>query len=1149
MSDKIEIDGEYFDIEDEELNNIEYLEILSIDEIIKDNPSFMALSEEEIQSELYKMFKNKNKADSFTKLFYDVIANNRIKEGKLDDYSNYILMADADKKDYSWLDEEESAKEFNKLDTLNTIRYNIAKNNYFFAIEYDEKSSYKKIKPTNKTIVELYDKVYYPIFPIDDVNIPIIAAYYKVPTATLSDYMYVKVLSHLFNNKNINKKQSVNYTTINKLIKDTRPSIKTIIDNIPDCFELDYNNLNNIFNRYDQSMDFINKDDFDILCEHMNKLIKNEKERKSVYNVVKNKKINIINNKLTFFDKLSKTISLLNLTDKTRDLLLNLKMALEDKRINSNLLQKPQLLYNNIDDIVKNISNESVSLEQIIENIKNVKEFENIDKNINAITTYLEIKDNLEEILEDFESIKSDFEYAKHNIKSYDDNINKKFFVNIYNEMKEIVLGNNEEDYEGLPIMLRNMETDNFEELEFDNEYVNEGENKIEMTDNTLINNYLEKYWLMLAYKNDIGFIEILKIILPLFYKISNLSGIDIDYELLSNELYIYFRGVSTKFNIIRDIFIEKQLNIDTDIINNIAKIKPVNIHLIDLNMGSEINNLIKNANKDFSIIIGDVINSSIAWWIIDIQSKIINNSIEIDNNKLNSIYIDKWFLYGEPLQKEKTLIGIAPYIINIIKDFIEDKNDYKNTIDYDDIMKIINERYNDELDNLKKKHTEKTSKKKIEYGIIAQAKLIENYKNKKYDKISYDYIEALLYSPGVNYKKIHKYLLGCCLQKLTKDFKPDSDFVNNSRNDLIQFKKQFAKRKETNKERSVRYMPATSIKVRDDSEDEYRDSISIKFMKLDKTIIKIESEDVIKWLDNMKNKNALLPNDIIDAFKNNTRIAIDYIKKYIEILEKTSKKTGDLLSLFVPSKINYKTLLLNIIKIISTKTNDENTDILLKSAIETIREILVDLQDLNKVKTEDNKNDIERINAYIVARALCLPCNPENTIGNVLIPIIEVKTNFIEENAGRIYSRILNSIKNSKFLSFEENTAFINTMRERNKQIKLSILNNKTVEENNLISALKKAGIKNNLMSVEKVAELQNLQYNEKEEEIEDDNDYYFKELEEEEEKQQHEIYNKDDEDNENEAGENEYAMGGEEDYGDDDRIERDDMGFIYAD
>ena len=1149
MSDKIEIDGEYFDIEDEELNNIEYLEILSIDEIIKDNPSFMALSEEEIQSELYKMFKNKNKADSFTKLFYDVIANNRIKEGKLDDYSNYILMADADKKDYSWLDEEESAKEFNKLDTLNTIRYNIAKNNYFFAIEYDEKSSYKKIKPTNKTIVELYDKVYYPIFPIDDVNIPIIAAYYKVPTATLSDYMYVKVLSHLFNNKNINKKQSVNYTTINKLIKDTRPSIKTIIDNIPDCFELDYNNLNNIFNRYDQSMDFINKDDFDILCEHMNKLIKNEKERKSVYNVVKNKKINIINNKLTFFDKLSKTISLLNLTDKTRDLLLNLKMALEDKRINSNLLQKPQLLYNNIDDIVKNISNESVSLEQIIDNIKNVKEFENIDKNINAITTYLEIKDNLEEILEDFESIKSDFEYAKHNIKSYDDNINKKFFVNIYNEMKEIVLGNNEEDYEGLPIMLRNMETDNFEELEFDNEYVNEGENKIEMTDNTLINNYLEKYWLMLAYKNDIGFIEILKIILPLFYKISNLSGIDIDYELLSNELYIYFRGVSTKFNIIRNIFIEKQLNIDTDIINNIAKIKPVNIHLIDLNMGSDINNLIKNANKDFSIIIGDVINSSIAWWIIDIQSKIINNSIEIDNNKLNSIYIDKWFLYGEPLQKEKTLIGVAPYIINIIKDFIEDKNDYKNTIDYDDIMKIINERYNDELDNLKKKHTEKTSKKKIEYGIIAQAKLIENYKNKKYDKISYDYIEALLYSPGVNYKKIHKYLLGCCLQKLTKDFKPDSDFVNNSRNDLIQFKKQFAKRKETNKERSVRYMPATSIKVRDDSEDEYRDSISIKFMKLDKTIIKMESEDVTKWLDNMKNKNALLPNDIIDAFKNNTRIAIDYIKKYIEILEKTSKKTGDLLSLFVPSKINYKTLLLNIIKIISTKTNDENTDILLKSAIETIREILVDLQDLNKIKTEDNKNDIERINAYIVARALCLPCNPENTIGNVLIPVIEVKTNFIEENAGRIYSRILNSIKNSKFLSFEENTAFINTMRERNKQIKLSILNNKTVEENNLISALKKAGIKNNLMSVEKVAELQNLQYNEKEEEIEDDNDSYFKELEEEEEKQQHEIYNKDEEDNEDEAGENEYAMGGEEDYGDDDRIERDDMGFIYAD
>ena len=88
--------------------------------------------------------------------------------------------------------------------------------------------------------------------------------------------------------------------------------------------------------------------------------------------------------------------------------------------------------------------------------------------------------------------------------------------------------------------------------------------------------------------------------------------------------------------------------------------------------------------------------------------------------------------------------------------------------------------------------------------------------------------------------------------------------------------------------------------------------------------------------------------------------------------------------------------------------------------------------------------------------------------------------------------------------------------------------------------------------MSVEKVVELQKQQYdNEDIEEIMDDEigndneaDIHFRELEEEELKQQDEIYEGD----EVEEGENEYAMGQDED-NDDDVLDRDDMGFIYAD
>ena len=47
-------DNEYI-FEEEELDDIEYLEIMSLDDIIKDNPSFIALSREEIKSSLFEL--------------------------------------------------------------------------------------------------------------------------------------------------------------------------------------------------------------------------------------------------------------------------------------------------------------------------------------------------------------------------------------------------------------------------------------------------------------------------------------------------------------------------------------------------------------------------------------------------------------------------------------------------------------------------------------------------------------------------------------------------------------------------------------------------------------------------------------------------------------------------------------------------------------------------------------------------------------------------------------------------------------------------------------------------------------------------------------------------------------------------------------
>jgi hypothetical protein len=95
-----------------------------------------------------------------------------------------------------------------------------------------------------------------------------------------------------------------------------------------------------------------------------------------------------------------------------------------------------------------------------------------------------------------------------------------------------------------------------------------------------------------------------------------------------------------------------------------------------------------------------------------------------------------------------------------------------------------------------------------------------------------------------------------------------------------------------------------------------------------------------------------------------------------------------------------------------------------------------------------------------------------------------------------------------------EENIEFLNKKREENKQKKLSILNDKTVEENQLISNLKKAGIKNDLMDDNN--------------DNEDNNNI-------------NQMYN------DNDVDKNESKLSAIDEDSDDENMMYDDMGFIY--
>jgi hypothetical protein len=1110
---EIEIDNKFFKYEDEELDEIEYLEIVSLDELIKDNPSFIAMSREDIYENLYELFSDKKRSLSVTQLFYDFLDNKNEREGKLKDYSNYAFNVDAEKDNYAYdlIEKKKDARNFEKLTRLNTTRYDEAKNRYFFSIKYNTESTHIKFKPSSKiNTVLLPDNkdypVYYPVFPIDDVNIPLIAAYYKIPTVTVNDYIYSKIASHLMNSKNINFVSSENISTPENLVKRVRPKIEDIIKYLTDCFAVDYTNLDNTFKKFGHSFDFINKSDFDELCKYMVSITENEKERKNITRPFKIKKADIINKRLTFFDKLSSSIKLIKLSDNTIDFLQKLKDTLDDYRLNNVITEQLIPIKNlNIYDIIYKINSDDIdnaNSNEFLENIRaSIKDI-NVNECIESIEDILDTYENMEGIVDEHEYMKALFEYSREHIFDYDKD--GSHYILSYREAKEIKEGGDIENYEGV---LEIQNVNDVMDIEDMDNIVSELNNEIYRNNKK----DFDKYLLNINYKNEEGFIESLNIILNMLGDISKSASIDIDYDLMCSELFKYHRTIPLRFDIYSQAFQDAGIDIAANYIHDITKMKPRVIVEGNMGIDEKIYKIISDTNEDWIYSFHQMFFSAITFWIVNVQEKILDNTILIDENYLNSAFIDKWFLYGSPLTglDKNSKNGVFPYISEIVIEYFKDINDYviDNKNFFDNIKINIDTKYTDILDKLRKKFDVTKEKKKIERGLKEQANLLKSYKEGNKEKLEKDFINALIYMPGVNFKKIHKYLVGCCLKKIDDSFDSDVDLVKAGRKDLIAIKNFYSNNRVTNISRLLRYIPTVKpdkLKKKDkkdakgakekkgmkdakgndsdtsEGDEEFqngeheKDYDNIQFIKIDDYIHSIKNDEniVSDWLDKMYNKNILLPNNIIDDMKNNSKNIDIKIKENVNILIKTSRNNSDFNNYFIVGKINarsVRSILLSIAKILySCKIHeDDNVNTLVNTSINAIKSILKDIYKLNKVLNDDVIIDIERINAYIVSRALCLPFSPENIENGYLTSIIDVPRGFIETNAKKIYNDVLNILKSSIFPTMEENIDFINKKREENKQKKLSILNNKTVEENQLITNLKKAGIKNKLMEV----------------------------------------------------------------------------------
>ena len=1111
---------------DEELDDIEYTEILSFEEMSKINPLFIAMDKEDIYNNLYNFFKDKKKTDLVRALFYEILKNRDSNNGKIEGNLNYVFAVEGEIEKY-WDDNTKDAY-YNFIGKYNNQSELSEFVKRKFCVSYDNKSTKIRLKPTHNTttIITENDKLlkgtdypkYYPIYkeyPVincantdkvenvydindgDDISLPVIGAFYKIPTTTTSDYMYAKIASHLFNSVNTNYRSATHYNDIYELSKNIRPDIGMSIEEIgknKESFYLDYGNINNILKKYDYSLDFITEKDLESLTAYMDDIVKGEKERKNTHGAFKVKRPVLTNKKLTFFDNIDKVLKVINISpevisflEKTKDIIHKYK---EDV-IQGDVV--PLQNYN-LFDIIKQINADSITIEDVLEELKLSIKTIAVDNTLATINDILEAKENIGDIKDDCERVRQAYIYSREHIFAYDTD-GKKYVIS-KRENKAICDGNDIDNYEGVDDDDDIIDDDNKGVANVDASGAGSGMGGGAggmgggASGANVVNNYdLNRYIANIHFKNEKGFIEMLRIILEMTKKINDVANIDIDYDEISAYLFKKYRSVSTRYDKYFKEFEKNNIDDARKYAKKYAELTPIHILYIKpaknaSQIDKKIAEIVKKVNEDVIDTINIIFFNTICFWVVDIQEKILKGSVQLNMNYLNPNHIDKL-----------NTRGLLYYIIEIISDFFKYNDDNAYIINIKDLRKglihILENEYKDRgVEILGELINKKGAENKNKCSI-------EKYKYKD-DELYY--IDKLLYTPNNSkYEKIHKYIQGCCLRKLDINFNDISDFVTSDNSEIIKLKEQYSKDRLISKTRDIRFTPpkmnkktakaakgtkvAKGRKGRSESDDEdyasnasnasdasdASDDIFVKELKEKNKGVRyifkkpytynIKRYGIDGWLESMRGKTDLLPNNLIDNIINYDKDAINLvITDNIKRLSNTKNNlSADLLKC---EYINYKEILLNICKILYGSVNAsskyKDNELLKKKvmkAIKEIRKMSNNLFNLNKNYNPEEADLIRICNLLVISNSFNYP---------ELSGIENIPKDFVAYNAQKLNEYLKDYLggKYNRFLTPEEIELFINKKREEYKNRKLKENQDLDVEENDIRRQAKAAGI-----------------------------------------------------------------------------------------
>lgn len=1030
--------------EDEILPEIEIRELLTLEQILDDNPSFVAFTRREIEDKLYDLTKDDATATSLTNEIYRIVSADK------DDFSrsHVVPILKADKKRYDLLGLVGLLEEGGEDDD--------PEQQYFRALE-DIKNA-----PNYRAQQSLLNKLTYPLdhrppiegeraflpngmsrlvgissslnmstvlLPTDDAPEALAGAAFLPTNVTSESFLFERVES-LSGRPPLATATFQNTTDLTVV----RPTFESVLRMVKPS-SLDLHTLRHTLLQYGYNMDTLTTPQLSALIEHLRALEHDEDDNDEEASAATAPTESWRRNWGDFFDAL-KQLPTRGLDKEKYNTIYNAIAASTPPIQSSTAVSIPM----DHGRILEGIRANTFTIDEVATFLKMIRNKIIIDHAFATIQRYMEI--DPEAIPEKIDDIIK--KWMRRSVP-YDDRTASSF-LELYRDISEIKKGTDTSMYDGNP----NEQLQVFEELRYAEPAVMEVEETEDdvNTDDLFGTDFDMSPFLELTE-------GVREVVLPVVRKLHTLSlssGVPLSIPNLLK--YIAPRIVRVSFaEAIKQNVPELAPNICLQLsTGNFESAMRVASSIVPLGLGERVQEVVRLLYKDYAQILASTFLESFAWFVIETQTAALEKRLEFEPRYGMMSCMKLWGPYGAPLTKEKQEVGVLYYLAcvahecGLLTDFNMKYEDFAK-----EVLSFTANTMTDKILELQEKYAEMLKEAVYTVSRAQQAKISLDYaiKEKSKQRLITEFVRSFLYLPGVS--KTPRYM------QLGPTFTSESDWQDMTKLKMV--KDQLAKKRMT----KIKRPELAWIESKDDVVTKTGPEFELPpdmTQKSDAT----RSRGVKTWLQECANANLfLLPPDVVNALSTDPTTLHTQITKNLSAFAKTVGRT---------SKLELTGGYPKLLDVVATSIYTSSVDVAVEDvehqyiqmsmdAIRKFKDMWSHMDRSMVLDTVDNAI-VSTMWRYVISRAACLPCDSRDANGRTGKLSIgdNVRVNFVQRILTKTMGALTSALNNAKMPTTEEQQAFITKMREIQKVQTLQVLNSQSEDERQMTLDAKKLGL-----------------------------------------------------------------------------------------